>query len=68
MGDRIRIRRIRGNAASRQADQFLLLRLFGAWKITLVVDESHRIKRFRGGVWAPALMELARYARVRQLL
>jgi hypothetical protein len=29
----------------------------------LVVDESHRVKRFRGGQWAPALIDLARYAR-----
>ncbi|HEX9730756.1 MAG TPA: DEAD/DEAH box helicase [Thermoanaerobaculia bacterium] len=50
------------------ADQLLLLRLFREWNVMLVVDESHRIKRFRGGVWAPALMELARQARVRQIL
>ena len=34
----------------------------------LVVDESHRIKRFRGGVWAPALQEIAKHARVRIIL
>jgi SNF2 family DNA or RNA helicase len=87
-GDRISVRRIRGNAASRRAayeqisagqvmllsfaiaaaDQLLLLSLFKKWKVMLVVDESHRIKRFRGGVWAPALMELARHARVRLIL
>lgn len=87
-GDRLDVRRVRGNAASRRAtyeqvgarqvlllsyataaaDQLLLLRLFRQWKVMLVVDESHRIKRFRGGVWAPALMELGRHARVRQIL
>lgn len=54
--------------ATAAADQLLLLRLFRQWQVMLVVDESHRIKRFRGGVWAPALMELARHARVRQIL
>ena len=54
--------------ATAVADQLLLLRLFRQWKVMLVVDESHRIKRFRGGIWAPALMELARHARVRQIL
>ena len=34
----------------------------------LVVDESHRIKRFKGGVWAPALQEIAKHARVRIIL
>lgn len=87
-GNRIDVRRIRGNAARRRsaydqvsvrqvlllsyataaADQMLLLRLFRQWKVMLVVDESHRIKRFHGGVWAPALLELARHARVRQIL
>lgn len=88
MAERIDVRRVRGNAASRRAayeqtaphqllllsyataaaDQLLLLRLFRQWQVMLVVDESHRIKRFRGGVWAPALMELARHAKVRQVL
>lgn len=34
----------------------------------LIVDESHRVKRFIGGTWAPALIELARLARVRMIL
>jgi SNF2 family DNA or RNA helicase len=87
-GERIDVRRVRGNAAARRAayeqagthqilllsyataaaDQLLLLQLFRQRQVMLVVDESHRIKRFRGGVWAPALMELARHARVRQIL
>jgi SNF2 family DNA or RNA helicase len=87
-GDRINIRRIRGNAAIRRsayghvgpshilllsyataaADQHLLLALFKRWRVMLVIDESHRIKRFRGGLWAPALMEIARHARIRLIL
>jgi hypothetical protein len=34
----------------------------------LIVDESHRVKRFSGGQWAPALVDLARYARVKLIL
>ena len=86
--DGLRIRRVRGNAASRRtyyqqaerrdilllsyataaADQALLLDLCGRLSVMLVVDESHRIKRFHGGVWAPALMEVARRASVRSIL
>jgi SNF2 family DNA or RNA helicase len=54
--------------ATAAADQLHLLRLLKRWRVMLVIDESHRIKRFRGGVWAPALMELARHARVRLIL
>jgi SNF2 family DNA or RNA helicase len=88
IGDRIDVRRVRGNITSRRAayeqsrprqvlllsyataaaDQLLLLHLFRRWRVMLVIDESHRIKRFRGGVWAAALMELARHARVRLIL
>ncbi len=88
IGDGLRVRRVRGNAASRRtyyeqaercdvlllsyataaADQGLLLDLCRRFSVMLVVDESHRIKRFRGGVWAPALMEVARHASVRLIL
>lgn len=88
IGNGLRVRRVRGNAASRRAyyeqaercdvlllsyataaaDQSLLLDLCGRFAVMLVVDESHRIKRFRGGVWAPALMEVARHASVRAIL
>lgn len=54
--------------ATAAADQQQLVELFDTWRVLLVVDESHRIKRFRGGVWAPALLELARRARVRIVL
>ena len=36
--------------------------------VMLIVDESHRIKRFRGGVWAPALTGIAELARIRMIL
>ena len=54
--------------ATAAADRPFLCELLGRLRAMLVVDESHRIKRFRGGVWAPALMELARHARVRTIL
>ncbi len=54
--------------ATAASDQRLLLDLFSAWRVMLVVDESHRIKRFRGGLWAPAILELSRRARVRTIL
>jgi hypothetical protein len=45
-----------------------LERLFQKFKTMLIVDESHRVKRFEGGRWAPALVALARHARVRMIL
>lgn len=54
--------------ATAAADQRFLLEICSLWRVMLVIDESHRIKRFRGGVWAPALLELARHARVRFVL
>lgn len=54
--------------ATAAADQPLLLEILGLRDVMLVIDESHRIKRFRGGVWAPALLELAHRARVRIVL
>ncbi|MCP9957281.1 SNF2-related protein [Streptomyces sudanensis] len=50
------------------ADQMLLLDLFSHHDVMLIVDESHRVKRFRGGVWAPALVELSKRAKVRMVL
>ncbi|MEU0042233.1 DEAD/DEAH box helicase [Streptomyces werraensis] len=50
------------------ADQMMLLDLFNSHDVMLIVDESHRVKRFRGGVWAPALVELAKRAKVRMVL
>lgn len=45
-----------------------LIRLGERFRVLLVVDESHRIKRFRGGQWAPALVRLASSAQVRIIL
>ena len=33
-------------------------------KCLLVLDESHHIKRFEGGTWAPALIDIGVYARI----
>lgn len=37
-------------------------------KCLLVLDESHNIKRFEGGTWAPALMDIGVYAQRRIIL
>ncbi len=37
-------------------------------KCLLVLDESHNIKRFEGGTWAPALIDIGVYARRRMIL
>lgn len=50
------------------ADSFELLRLGDRLRVMLIVDESHRIKRFRGGQWAPAMVDFARMAQVRMIL
>lgn len=54
--------------ATATADQQRLIELFDQWRTMLIVDESHRVKRFRGGAWAPALLEIAKRARVRMIL
>ena len=50
------------------SDRLAILAMCERINIMLIVDESHRIKRFRGGVWAPALTEIAELARVRMIL
>ena len=50
------------------ADRLAIVAMCERLNVMLVVDESHRIKRFRGGVWAPALTEIAELARVRMVL
>jgi SNF2 family DNA or RNA helicase len=50
------------------SDRAELERLCARMKVMLVVDESHRVKRFNGGLWAPALIEVARRSRVRMIL
>lgn len=54
--------------ASAASDRAQMVELCRSHKVMLIVDESHRIKRFKGGIWAPALMEIARHARVRMIL
>ena len=49
-------------------DRRLLIDLCSRLRLMLIVDESHRVKRFKGGLWAPALMQIARLARVRMIL
>ena len=50
------------------ADSSSIMAMCERLNVMLVVDESHRIKRFRGGVWAPALAQVAELARVRMIL
>lgn len=49
-------------------DRLAILEMCERLNVMLIVDESHRIKRFQGGVWAPALTEIAELARVRMIL
>jgi len=54
--------------ATAAADRVRLIEMCERYRVMLVVDESHRVKRFRGGLWAPALVELAKYTRLRLIL
>lgn len=54
--------------ASAAADELALIELCRTYRVMLVADESHRIKRFNGGLWAPAVVEVAKHARVRVIL
>lgn len=54
--------------ATAAADKPWLIELCKRLKVMLVADESHRVKRFKGGVWAPALVEIALNASVRMVL
>lgn len=54
--------------AGAAADKSQLVDLCRRYRVMLVVDESHRVKRFRGGTWAPALLEIAKHARVKLIL
>lgn len=54
--------------ATAAVDKSELIVLCKKFRTMLVIDESHRIKRFRGGLWAPSLMAIARYARVKMIL
>ena len=50
------------------SDNAALKELCRRRRVMLVVDESHRIKRFNGGQWAPAVIEIASLASVRMVL
>lgn len=64
---------------SKRADLFLtsfqtaaidvdrLIELMQRYRIMLVVDESHYIKRFENGTWANSLLKLAPYAKYRAI-
>src|ERR1700694_105386 len=54
--------------ASAAADRVALIALCKRHSVMMIVDESHRMKRFRGGLWAPALMDIAEYAKVKLVL
>jgi SNF2 family DNA or RNA helicase len=54
--------------ATAASDLSSLIELCQEHRAMLVVDESHRIKRFRGGTWAPRLIQLAPHARYRMVL
>ena len=54
--------------ATAAADRQTLIDLSNELSVMLVVDESHRVKRFRGGLWAPSLVSLAKHSRVRMIL
>jgi SNF2 family DNA or RNA helicase len=54
--------------ATAAADRISIKAMCERLDVMLIVDESHRIKRFAGGVWAPALAEIAELARVRMIL
>jgi SNF2 family DNA or RNA helicase len=54
--------------ATAASDRLQIIDLCRRFQVMLVVDESHRVKRFRGGTWAPALLEIAKHARVRMIL
>jgi SNF2 family DNA or RNA helicase len=49
-------------------DKNEIIDLFNKHKILFVIDESHYIKRFAGGVWADALLSIAPNAKRRVIL
>ncbi|HTV58941.1 MAG TPA: DEAD/DEAH box helicase [Verrucomicrobiae bacterium] len=49
-------------------DRDKLARLLQQHTCLLVLDESHNIKRFEGGTWAPALIDIGVYAQRRIIL
>ena len=54
--------------ATAALDRPIIKELCEFLNVMLIVDESHRVKRFRGGLWAPSLAEISELARVRMIL
>ncbi|HET9198698.1 MAG TPA: DEAD/DEAH box helicase [Solirubrobacterales bacterium] len=54
--------------ATAAGDEEALRSLGERLNILLVADESHRVKRFTGGMWAEALVRIAERARIRLIL
>lgn len=54
--------------ASAASDYRQIIEFCRIRRVLLVADESHRIKRFNGGTWAPAIVAIAEYAKVRVIL
>ena len=50
------------------ADQQRIFDIAERLNVMLIVDESHRAKRFRGGSWAPALIAIAKRCKTRIIL
>jgi SNF2 family DNA or RNA helicase len=50
------------------SDNAALKELCRSKRVMLVADESHRIKRFNGGQWAPAVIDIAALATSRMIL
>ncbi|HMN49502.1 MAG TPA: DEAD/DEAH box helicase [Ignavibacteriaceae bacterium] len=49
-------------------DKSEIIDLFSRHKFLFVIDESHYIKRFSGGVWSDAILQIASYAKRRIVL
>src|SRR6185369_10563769 len=49
-------------------DKVALVDLCRTYRVMLVADESHRVKRFKGGIWSQAVVEIAKHARIRMIL
>jgi len=49
-------------------ERYKLSLLLQGHRCLLVLDESHNVKRFEGGTWAPALIDIGAYAQRRIIL
>ena len=46
----------------------VLIDLLGKYKVMLVIDESHHVKRLSGGLWSSSVLKLAPHAKKRVIL